>query len=117
MTPQKISFKEGKHQLENTFGINVNNVKYVYLSDLVPSDFDWFWAMIECNDAPCSYGDNDFSMITGKRLTAWLEDCFETWNQGANATATTEAWNKFIDSIWLCNDAGIFINLEFYRKN
>jgi len=112
MTPQKITLKEGKYQLENNLGINVNKVNYVSLSDIVPFDFDWFWDMMDSNSAPFSYGDNDFSMVTGKRFAEWLEDCFESWNEGANATATKESWNKFIDSIWLCNEAGIPIDLE-----
>ena len=106
-----ITFEMGKDQLE-TLGININNTNFVSLSDLVPADFDWFWDMIDCNSAPFSYGDNDLSLVNGKRLAEWLEDCFEGWNEGANTTATKEAWNKFIDSIWLCNFSEIPIDLE-----
>jgi hypothetical protein len=107
----KITFEEARAVLA-VQGIKVDKVNYVSLTELVPDEWDWFWDMIDCNSAPFSFGDNNFTMITGDRLAEWLEDCFEFWNEGANSTATKEAWDKFIGSIWMCNDADIFIDLE-----
>jgi hypothetical protein len=93
-------------------GVNLQKITAVKISELVPDSWDWFWDMIDCNSAPFSYGDNNHTLIKGDRLAEWLEDCFEGWEEGANTTATKMAWEQFIGSIWMCNDAGILIDME-----
>jgi hypothetical protein len=110
----KITFEQAKAVLEVS-GIPVFKADYVSLSDIVPHNFDWFWDMIDSNSAPFSFGDNNFSMVTGDRFAEWLEEIFEYWKQTEVSEAdivSKEEWDKFIGSIWMCNDAGIFIDLE-----
>jgi len=99
----RITFEEAEAVLAAQ-GIKIN---YVTLTELVPDDWDWFWDMLDCNSAPFSFG-----MVKGNRLAEHLEDRFESWNERTNSTATKEAWDKFIGSIWMCNDVDIFIELE-----
>ena len=110
----KITFEQARAALEVS-GIPVFKADYVALSDIVPAAWDWFWEMLGCNEAPFSFGDNNFSMVTGDRFAEWLEECFEYWKQTEVTDAdriSDEDWKQFIGSIWMCNDAGIFIDLE-----
>jgi len=108
----KFTFEEAKAVLEVS-GIPVCKADYVSLSDIVPAEFDWFWDMIECNPTPFSFGDNNFSMVTGDRFAVWLIEIFEYWNNTEEESEVNkEEWDKFIGNIWMCNDAGIFIDLE-----
>ena len=108
----KITFEEARAALEVN-GITVCKADYVSLSDIVPANFDWFWDMIDSNSAPFSFGDNNFSMVTGDRFASWLEEIFEYWKfTEEESEVNKEDWDKFIGSIWMCNDAGIFIDLE-----
>jgi protein tyrosine phosphatase len=110
----KITFEQAKSVLEVS-GIPVFKADYVALSDIVPAAWDWFWEMLDCNEAPFSFGDNNFSMVTGDRFAEWLEECYEYWVQTEVTDVdriSKEDWDKFIGSIWMCNDAGIFIDLE-----
>jgi len=114
MTKPQITLEQAEAVLK-VQGIPVCKVNYVSLSDIVPKDWDWFWDMIDCNSAPFSFGDNNFSMVTGDRFAEWLEGCYEYWVQTETSDASSvskEEWNKFIGSLWLCNDVDIFIDLE-----
>ena len=52
-------------------------------------------------------------MVTGDRFASWLEEIFEYWKfTEEESEVNKEDWDKFIGSIWMCNDAGIFIDLE-----
>ena len=109
----KITFEQASSIL-NVNGIPVYKADYVALSDLVPAQWDWFWEMLDCNDAPFSFGDNNFTMVTGDRFAEWLEECYEYWKQEVTEVdrISDKDWKEFIGSVWMCNEAGIFIELE-----
>ncbi len=111
-TEPKITFEQAEAILKVN-GINVSKVNYVSITELVPESWEgWFWDMLDCYDAPCSFGDANFTMLTGDRLAEHLEESFQVWKQECEDVPSDEDWDQFIGSIWMCNDAEIFIDLE-----
>jgi hypothetical protein len=90
----------------------IKQVKVINLTDLVPSEWEWFWEMLMVSNPDFSFGDNNLTLIHPERFALFIDDSFEWYSDGAPDACTQEDWQAFIDSIGELTANDIYINLE-----
>ena len=104
-----VTQKEAKAVLK-AWGSQVKEILAVDFASLVPEEWeDWFWDMFNNNEAPFSFGDAKHTLVTGEELAEWLDECYDCED---TLDKSDIKWEKFIGSLWLCNDGDILIDME-----